>query len=123
MPKDLVKSMQTYARLLDGALETIDTILTWIPAEGTAPRSVLDDLEKAKAKAEAKLDKMEENYDIQSESGELTEDTETAHAKIYNEAKAKYLKTMEAVHPVLGARTVAVAAAPAVHVQPARPPA
>ena len=119
-PKDLVKSMQTYARFLDGALELIDNVLTRVPAEGAAPKTVLDDLEKAKAMAEAKFKKMDANYEIQSESDELTEVIETAHTKVYDEAKAKYYKAMQAVNPVLDARPVA---APTVTVQPARPPA
>ena len=121
MPKDLVKSMQTYARLLDGALETIDDLLTQVPAEGAAPKTVLDDLEKAKAKAEARFDSMDESYAIQSSSGELAEDIEKAYTKVYNEAKARYVKVMADVDPVLDARTVP--AAPTVQVQPARPPA
>ena len=32
-PKDLIKSMQTYARFLDNALEQIDHVLTRVPAE------------------------------------------------------------------------------------------
>ena len=62
MPKDVVKSMQTYARLLDGALEMIDNVLTRVPAEGAAPKTVLDDLEKAKAKAEARFDSMDADW-------------------------------------------------------------
>ena len=120
-PKDLVKSIQTYDRLLDNTLERIDSILTRVPAEGATPRGVLDDLEKVKALADAKFDKMEANYEIQSFSGELTENMETAHTKVYDEAKARYEKAMSAVNTVLDARPVA--AAPTVNVQPARPPA
>ena len=64
-PKSLLKSMQAYARLLDNALELIDDILTRVPAEGATPRSILDELDKAKATAMAKFDKMDANYDLQ----------------------------------------------------------
>ena len=69
-PKDLVKSMQTYARFLDNALELIDDVLTRVPAEGATPRAILNELEEAKALAKAKFDKMGTNYEIQSESDE-----------------------------------------------------
>merc|ERR1712020_37736 len=69
----------------------------------------------------AKFERMDANYDIQSVSDELTEDMETAHKKVYDEAKARYKKAMLAAVAVLDAR--AVPAAPTVHVQPARPPA
>ena len=65
-PKSLVKSMQAYARSLGNALERIDDILTRIPKEGATPRTVLSELENAKAIAEAKFEKMDANYDIQS---------------------------------------------------------
>ena len=120
-PKSLIKSIQAYARSLDNALEIIDNILTQVPDEGATPRLVLDDLEKAKATAEAKFGKMSENYDIQTQSDELTEDMETAHTKAYEEAQTRYIKTMKAVYPVLKARPAE--AAPTVTVQPARPPA
>ena len=84
MPKDVIKSMQTFARLLDGALEMVDNVLTRVPAEGAAPRTVLNDLEKAKTKAEARFDSMDESYAIQSSSGELAEDIEKAYTKVYN---------------------------------------
>ena len=120
-PKDLVKSIQTYARFLDNALELIDGVLARVPAEGATPRSVLNDLEEVKAMAKAKFEKMDANYDIQSVSDELTEDMETAHKKVYDEAKARYKKAMLATNTVLDARPVA--AVPTVNVQPARPPA
>ena len=100
-PKDLVKSIQAYARFLDQDLEWIDDVLARVPAEGATPRSVLDDLEKVKASAEAKFDKMKMNYEIQSVSDELTEDMETAHTKVYDEAKARYKKAMVAANTVL----------------------
>ena len=48
-PKDLIKSIQTYARFLDNTLERIDGILARVPAEGATPRGVLNELEEAKA--------------------------------------------------------------------------
>ena len=109
-PKSLLKSMQAYARLLDNALELIDDILTRVPepTDGATPsRPLLDELEKAKATATAKFDKLDANYDLQSVSDELTEDMETAHTKTYNDAKARYKKAMNAVNTVLDARPVA----------------
>merc|ERR1712020_733560 len=101
--------MQTYARFLDDAIEAIDNILAQVPAEGAAPKTVLDDLAKAKATAEAKFDKMETNYEVQSFSDELTDDIEKAHTKVYEEAKARYDKAMTAVDTVLDAKPVAAA--------------
>ena len=85
MPKDLLKSMRAYARLMDNALELIDGILARVPepVDGATPsRSLLDELEKAKTTATAKFDKLDANYDLQSVSDELTEDIETAHTKV-----------------------------------------
>ena len=110
-PKDLVKSMQTYARLLDGALEALDEVLARVPAEGATPKNVLDDLEEAKARAKAKFRRMDENYDIQASSDELTEEIEKAHTKTYEEAEARYKLAMKAVDAVFDARPVAVAVA------------
>ena len=123
MPKDLLKSMRAYARLMDNALELIDDILTRVPepTEGATPsRSILDELEKAKATATAKFDKLDANYDLQSVSDELTEDMETAHTKTYNDAKARYKKALQALNAVLDARP---AEATSVTVQAVRPPA
>ena len=77
MPKDPVKSMQTYARLLDNGLEMIDWVLARVPDEGATPKTVRDDLEKAKATAKAKFERMDTNYKILSVSDELTEDMKT----------------------------------------------
>ena len=112
--------MQAYARLMDNALELIDDILTRVPTEGATPRSILDELDKAKATAMAKFDKMDANYDLQSVSDELTEDMETAHTKTYNDAKGRYKKAMHALNAVLDARPVQ---AKTVTVQAPRPPA
>ena len=60
-PKDMVKSIQTYARFLGTALDAIDKVLTRVPAEGATPKTVLDDLMEAKAKAKAKFERLEEN--------------------------------------------------------------
>ena len=73
--------------------------------------------------ATAKFKRMDENYEIQTFSGELTDDIEKAHTKAYEEAQVRYDRAMTAVDAVLDAKPVAVAAAPTVHVQPARPPA
>ena len=79
-PKDLIKSMQAYARLLGNALDMIDEILTWVPkGEGaTAPPRVVLQLEDATATAKAKFERMDTNYDIQAVSSKLTDEMETA---------------------------------------------
>ena len=115
--------MRAYARLMDDTLELIDDILTRVPepVDGATPsRSLLDELEKAKATATAKFDKLDANYGLQSVSDELTEDRETAHTKIYDDAKARYKKAMTAVNIVLDARPVA---SQTINVQTPRPPA
>ena len=102
--------MQTYARPLDGALEAVDEVLARIPEGGgaTAPPRVLQQLEDAAATATAKFKRMDENYDIQTFSDELTEDIEKAHTKAYEEAKVRYKRAMKAVDTVFDARPVAV---------------
>ena len=72
-PKDLVKSMQTYSRFLDNALEAIDKVLARIPEGGgaTAPPRIMQQLEDAATVAKAKFDKLEANYEVQSFSDEF----------------------------------------------------
>ena len=96
-PKSPIKLTQIYARLLDDALEDIDHVLAWVPAEEATPRCVLDDLEKVKARAKAKFERMDANYETQSVSDELTEDMKTACTKVYDEAKARYEAKLEAI--------------------------
>ena len=92
-----------------------------MPTEGATPRSILDELDKAKATATAKFDKMDANYDLQSVSDELTDEMEPAHTKAYEEAKQRYTKTMQTTNAVLDARPAE--ATPTVTVQAAKPPA
>ena len=70
-PKSVIKSMQAYARSLGNALDMIDVILAPAP-----PEEVLLELERAKAIAVVKFERMDENYDLQSVSEDLTEDME-----------------------------------------------
>ena len=93
MPKDLLKSMRAYARLMDDSIELLDGILARVPepVDGATPsQSLLDELEKAKTTVSVKFDKLDANYGLQSVSDELAEDKEEAHTKIYDEAKARY---------------------------------
>ena len=107
-PKDLIKSMQAYARLLGNALDMIDEILTRVPkGEGaSAPPRVVRQLEDATATAKTKFERMDTNYDIQAVSSELTDEMENAHTKVYEEAKQRYTKTMQAANAVVDARPV-----------------
>lgn len=78
-PKSVIKSMQAYARSLGNALDMIDVILARIPkGEGAPapPEEVLLELERAKAIAVVKFERMDENYELQSVSEDLTEDME-----------------------------------------------
>ena len=75
-PKDLIKSMQAYARLLGNALDM-------------------------------------------AVSSELTDEVETAHTKVYEEAKQRYFETMQTLNAVLDASPVG--ATPTVTVQAKKP--
>ena len=120
MPKDLIRSMRAYARLMDDSIELLDGILARVPEPAdAASQSLLDELEKAKTTVSVKFDKLDTNYGIQTVSDELPEDKEEAHTKIYNDAKARYRKAMIAVNIILDARPVAGSQAVTV----ARPPA
>ena len=106
MPKDLLKSMRAYARLMNDSIELLDGILARVPepVDGATPsQSLLDELEKAKTTVSVRYDKLYDNYCLQSVSDELDEDKEEAHTKIYDEAKAVYKKAMTAVNTVLDA--------------------
>ena len=115
--------MQAYARLLGNALDMIDEVLTWVQKdEGVpVPLRVVLQLEDATAVAKTKLERMDNNYDIQAVSGKLTDEMENAHTKVYEEAKQRYTKTMQTANAVLNARPVG--AASTVTVQAAKPPA
>ena len=104
--------MNAYARSLGNTLNRIDEILAQIlMAEGApAPlREVLQEPEEAKATAKVKFNWMDENYDLQSVSEELTEDMEAAHTKAYDKANQRYSKTMQATNTVLHAWPVSAA--------------
>ena len=122
-PKDLIKSMQAYARLLGNALDMIDEILTRVPKGegGTAPPRVVLQLEDATATAKTKFERMDTNYNIQAVSSELTDEMEKAHTKVYKEAKQRYTKTMQIANAILDARPVG--ATSNVTVQAAKTPA
>ena len=98
-PKDLVKSMKTYARLLDNAIEHVDHVLARVPAEGTPSRALLLELEKAKAQLETKFERMDLNYDLQAV--EVEDEVEDAHTKVYIDAKVKYNKALKALEDLL----------------------
>ena len=91
MPKDLIRSIRAYARLMDDSIELLDGILARVPEPAeAASQSLMDELEKAKTSVSVKFDKLDTNFGLQTVSDELPEDKVDAHTKIYDEAKARY---------------------------------